>query len=77
MKMFETVHGMFRLALGFAVTLIIRLEMCKLVIAIGWSKSAHKDKVILVVLLEFPSLIITRLDKFVCSTIHLFLASVR
>ena len=77
MEMSETAHGMFRLALGFAVTLIIRLEICKLVIAIGWSNSAHKDKVILVVLLEFPSLIITRLDKFVCSTIHLFLASVR
>jgi hypothetical protein len=56
MKMSETIHGMFRLALGFAATLIIRLEICKLLIA--WSNSAHKDKVILVVLLEFPSLIL-------------------
>jgi len=73
MEMSETAHGMFRLALCFAVTLMIRLEICKLLIA--WTNSAHKDEVILVVLLEFPSLIITRLDKFVCS-IHLFLASV-
>ena len=75
MEMSETAHGMFRLALCFAVTLMIRLEICKLLIA--WTNSAHKDEVILAVLLEFPSLIITRLDKFVCSTIHLFLASVR
>jgi len=73
MEMSETAHGMFRLALCFAVTLMIRLEICKLLIA--WTNSAHKDEVILVVLSEFPSLIITRLDKFVCS-IHLFLASV-